>query len=136
MPITVKKNFKSLKINVPQTKTFWQSVGIDTVSTIRDNTERGIDAEGRQFKQYSKKYRKRRTKSGRSSRVNLTFTGNMLAAMGRGIRATTNGVRIIVSGEQGFKIFQNEKTREFFAVSEKEARKILNRIKRFVDRKN
>lgn len=137
MPITVKKNFKTLKIDTPTDKKFWQAVGIDTVSTIRENTERGRDADGKAFKPYNKQYRKQRTKSGRNARVNLSWTGNMLASMGRGIRATTNGVKIIVSGEQGFKIWQNERRgREFFAVSDKEARKILNRITRWVDRHN
>ena len=54
MPITVKKNFKTLKIDTPTDKRFWQAVGIDTVSTIRENTERGRDADGKSFKPYNK----------------------------------------------------------------------------------
>ena len=137
--IKVSKNFtaKSLAIKTPSTKQYWQSVGIETVTVIRTNTERGRDADGRQFKQYTAQYKKQRGKSGRSTRVNLLWTGQMLTAMGRGIRATTHGVKIILSGEQGFKAWQNERNgREFFAISRKNADRTLRKIIRWIDRHN
>jgi hypothetical protein len=137
MPIKINKNFTTLKIKLPSTKQFWQSVWIETVSVIRENTERGVDADGKQFKQYSKQYKKQKGKSGRSTRVNLLWSGQMLSAMGRGVRATTHGVKIILSGEQGFKAWQNEKQgREFFAISKRNSDKTLRKVKRWIDRHN
>jgi hypothetical protein len=135
--IKVTPKYKSLNIKTPQSKAFWQAVGVEQASSIRDRTDRGIDADGRSFKPYSTNYRRQRGESGRSTKVNLTWTGKMLAAMGRGIRATNNGVKIIVAGEEGFKIWSNERRgREFFAISTKEAEKVLRKIIRWIDRNN
>lgn len=51
------------------------------ITTISKRTDKGINAEGRSFKRYKKAYQKFRQSKGRSAKVNLQFTGEMLRSM-------------------------------------------------------
>jgi hypothetical protein len=133
----------SAKVRVPKItitnpdRRFWQGVGLEEVKQIHQRTLKGKDADERQFDKYSDAYKRLRAKKGRSSRVNLTFTGRMLASMGRGIRASRNKVRIIMSGGEGFKAWVLERGgREFFSISKKREEAIKQRVIKWMTKKN
>jgi hypothetical protein len=131
-----KVKLPKLKIDTPN-KAFWQAVGITEAKEIHKTTLAGRDANGGQFQSYSKAYAKHRQSKGRSSRVNLTFTGRMLGSMVRGVRAAKTRVTIIMSGEQGFKASSIESGgREFFAISDKRATAIYNNVLKWMTKRN
>jgi hypothetical protein len=116
---------------------FWQSVGIQEVAEIHKRTLKRKDANERQFDKYSESYKKLRAKAGRSRHVNLTFSGRMLKSMGRGIRASRNRVRLIMSGEEGFKSWVLERGgREFFSISKKREEAIRRNVIKWMTKKN
>lgn len=61
---------------------------------MRERTGRGVDTQERAFQPYSPKYAEKRVKSGRSSRVDLVWSGNML----RSIQTTTtaNSAKVFI----------------------------------------
>ena len=71
----------------------------DEQAEIKTKTLRGVDFQGRRFKPYSKAYAQKRLKAGRNSqKVDLTFTGRMLANMTSRVR--DQGGELV--GEIGF----------------------------------
>jgi hypothetical protein len=134
----------NLRIKVPKitiktpAQRFWQRVGLKEVGMIQERTEvKHKDANERQFNKYSDAYKKLRAKTGRSRHVTLSYTGRMLKSMGRGIRASKNRVRIILSGGEGFKAWVLERGgREFFSISKKREEAIRRNVIRELTKKN
>jgi hypothetical protein len=70
-----------------------QLIGFAAAGVIQEETQDGIDQNGKRFKPYSKGYAEFRKEEGRSNKVDLTFTGHMLNSM-KVIRATDSTVTI------------------------------------------
>jgi hypothetical protein len=62
----------------------------------------------------------------------------MLGAMPQGVRATKDGVRLQISGEQGFKAhnIKFKQRRNFFAFDDKQVKRIVKLIKQWMAKKN
>jgi hypothetical protein len=125
-----------ITFKAPDDARFWKAVAIEVQKTVRKRTEqRGKDVNGTDFKPYTQTYASFRVSKGRRSFPNLSFTGKMLGGM---IAIGRKGVAIVrLTGEQGFKAFQNEKKgREFFGIDDKQADEILKGVSKFIARKN
>ncbi len=100
---------------------------------IIDRTTRGVDVNGRTFVGYSPAYAKRRSKSGRSSSVNLTWSGRMLKALVVK-EVSRNSATIGVYGEEGVRAAAHNAgegkmpQREFIGASPEDAQLMLNDI--------
>ncbi len=125
-----------IDIDCPDTR-FWLATGMTEAKEIHKNTLAGRDVDGQQFKPYSEAYRQHRVDNGRTSRVNLTFTGRMLSSLTRGVRAYKNRATITLTGEQGFKAYMLEEgKRDFFGISEKRSAAIYKAVLKWMTRKN
>lgn len=136
--LKVKVHVPKIPIKTPEDPRFWKAVGLELTKDIRKRTQQGKDADNRSFKPYAKATRERRLKRGRTAKVNLTDSGKMLGAMPRGIRAKKSGVRLQLTGREGFKGFNikfNQK-RNFFAFNEKQVKRVIKKIKKWMKRKN
>ena len=130
-----------IDIETPANRKFWRRVGEGVRDVIHTRTyDRGEDADRHTFKPYSKAYEAKKRKAGLPSfKPNMSFSGRMLTAMKRGIRPRLrgNGVRLILSGEEGGKAYINEKRgREFFAMSDKNRVTIIKMVDRELVRLN
>ena len=138
MQTSARVDIPTIKIKTPTDISFWRKVGIEVTKDIRKKTLSGRDADNKTFKPYKKATIKERTSRGRSSRVNLTDSGKMLGAMTHGIRPTKHGVRLLLTGEQGFKAWniQNNQKRVFFALNDKQVKRIIQVISKWITKKN
>ena len=129
MSVKVTVKVPKIVIKDPSIK-FWTGEGLTAAKDIRTRTESGgVDVDGKGFKRYSQSYAEKRTKMGRSSRPNLSFTSRMLGALGRGVKASTTGFKIRLTGEEGFKAWVNELAgRDFFGLSKKQKDDIFKRF--------
>lgn len=98
------------------------------VETIIKRTQSGNDKNGDPFKEYSPDYAEQKG----SSDVDLTLMGDML--LGVQTRRTGNGVEIYLEGDQVPKGYNHQvgdtlPKREWFGLTEDEAREIANRVK-------
>lgn len=137
--ISIEVKRKPLIIETDIGKKEWGLIGLDLAKQIRKRTEtEKVDAKGRPFRKYSPEYLKERKLAGLSGTPNLSASTKMLAALGKGVKASKGSVRIIMSGEQGYKTWINDdiRGRRFFRVSLKQAKWITNRIKRLILTKN
>lgn len=135
----IKVNVKKpmIKIAVPEDPKFWGAVGIQVARKVRERTESGLDVDRKRFKPYSREYREYRKEKGRSSKVNLTFTGRMLGAVASGVRATKRGAKIIMSGRQGAKAWGNTRRgRDWFGLDTKTKKQTLESVIKWMTRKN
>ena len=82
--MVVKRNIQE-SITIPSnlSSIFKTELGKRIVEEVRARTKRGIDKNGKQFKSYSKEYKGSLDfqLAGKSSQVNLTSTGDMLAEL-------------------------------------------------------
>lgn len=121
---------KKLVDNLTDAQTM-QELGKFVEARIKIRTSQHKDADGIPFLPYTKTYAKFRLSKGRGTKVNLLFTGRMLASIkgfvtGRGRAKVTIGERV--------KSVNNNKRRQFFAVNKKDAlfakSILLNRLRR------
>ena len=135
---TIKVHVPKIIIKTPEDPRFWKATGLELTKDIRKRTQAGKDADDRSFKPYTRETRERRLKRGRTAKVNLTDSGKMLGAMPKGIRATRHGVKLQLTGREGFKGYNikfNQK-RNFFAFNEKQVKRVIKKIKAWMKRKN
>jgi len=135
---TIKVHVPRIVIKTPEDRRFWKAVGLELTKDIRKRTQAGKDADNRSFKPYAKATLASRVKRGRTAKVNLTDSGKMLGAMPRGVRASRHGVKLQLTGREGFKGYNikfNQK-RNFFAFNEKNVKRVIKKIKAWMKRKN
>lgn len=134
----IKVKVPEINIKTPEDRRFWRAVGIEMAKDIRKRTEGGKDADERRFRPYAKSTVIDRVKRGRTSQVNLTDTGKMLGAMARGIRESKSGVKIRITGRDGFKAgnIKFDQRRNFFSFNDKQVLKVVKLIKKWMVRKN
>ena len=115
--------------------------GFQLLDIIRTKTKKGIDFRDRPFLPYSEGYLKRLQKEGKSTKVDLFYSGRMMGALtpgGRTIRKTgTNKVSVGFSNSQMlqralFNQVLGKNKREFFGFNDKTANIIRKQFNRFV----
>lgn len=109
---------------------------------VKKRTEEGKDVNHKKFKGYSDSYRKRRKKRGRQTeRVDLNFTGRMMASLARGdTRKDEVKVGIFAANQQGKAAGHQHGSndlpeRRFIGISNKD-RAILQEIDRILDERS
>jgi len=115
--------------------------GFQLLDIIRTKTAKGIDFRDRPFLPYSQGYLKKLQKEGRSTKVDLFYSGRMLGALtpsGKTIKKTgTNKVSVNFSNSQMrqravFNQVLGKNKREFFGFNDRTANIIRKQFNRFV----
>ena len=115
--------------------------GFQLLDIIRTKTQKGIDFRDVPFVPYSSGYLKKLQKEGKSTKVDLFYSGRMLGALtpsGRTIRKTgTNKVSVNFSNAQMrqravFNQVLGKNKREFFGFNDRTANIIRKQFNRFV----
>src|SRR6056300_1927179 len=118
-----------------------KQAGFQLLDIIRTKTQKGIDFRDRPFAPYSSGYLKKLNKEGKSTKVDLFYSGRMLGALtpsGRTIRKTgTNKVTVNFSNSQMrqravFNQVLGKNKREFFGFNDRTANIIRKQFNRFV----
>lgn len=103
----------------------------DETDEIVKRTQSGQSVNGGGFAPYTPAYKKFKAKKGRSGKVDLTFTGKMLAAIDYKIQKISNGFRATVffnSAEAAAKAEGNSKKRQFFGFSKEQVDRITKKL--------
>jgi len=115
--------------------------GFQLLDIIRTKTKKGIDFRDRPFVPYSQGYLKKLNREGKSTNVDLFYSGRMLSALtpsGKTIRKTgTNKVSVNFSNSQMrqraiFNQVLGKTKREFFGFDDRTANIIRKQFNRFV----
>ena len=115
--------------------------GFQLLDIIRTKTKKGIDFRDRPFVPYSQGYLKKLQREGKSTKIDLFYSGRMLGALtpsGRTIRKTgTNKVSVGFSNSQMlqravFNQVLGKNKREFFGFNDRTANIIRKQFNRFV----
>jgi hypothetical protein len=115
--------------------------GFQLLDIIRTKTQKGIDFRGRPFLPYSQGYLKKLQREGKSTKVDLFYSGRMLGALtpsGRTIKKTgVNKVSVNFSNSQMrqravFNQVLGKNKREFFGFNDRTANIIRKQFNRFV----
>jgi len=115
--------------------------GFQLLDIIRTKTQKGIDFRDVPFVPYSSGYLKKLQREGKSTKVDLFYSGRMLGALtpsGRTIRKTgTNKVSVNFSNSQMrqravFNQVLGKNQREFFGFNDRTANIIRKQFNRFV----
>jgi hypothetical protein len=115
--------------------------GFQLLDIIRTKTAKGIDFRNRPFLPYSQGYLKKLQREGKSTKVDLFYSGRMLGALtpsGRTLRKTgTNKITVNFSNSQMrqravFNQVLGKNKREFFGFNDKTANIIRKQFNRFV----
>ena len=125
----LQKKYKKLEQKLPRLidKGLLQA-GFHLLDIIRTKTKKGIDYKGVPFAPYSEGYLKQLQREGKSTKVDLFYTGRMLGALnpsGRTLRKTgKNKISVNFSNAQMrkralFNQVLNEPKREFFGFNQR-----------------
>ena len=125
----IQKKYKKLEQKLPRLidKGLLQA-GFHLLDIIRTKTSKGIDYKGVPFAPYSEGYLKQLQREGKSTKVDLFYTGRMLGALtpsGRTIKKTgKNKISVNFSNAQMrkralFNQVLNEPKREFFGFNQR-----------------
>ena len=125
----LQKKYKRLEKKLPRLiDKGIQQAGFHLLDIIRTKTKKGIDYKGVPFAPYSEGYLKQLQREGKSTKVDLFYTGRMLGALnpsGRTLRKTgKNKVSVNFSNAQMrkralFNQVLNEPKREFFGFNQR-----------------
>ena len=117
-------------------KSLMGEIGAFISFTIKKRTMEGVDVDGSLFAPYSPSYALFRREKGRSTKVNLFFTGSMLSSMTWS--SNKNEVRVYflnTSDSSGSsnpkKAFFLNQSRNFFALSEDDIDKVVETIENY-----
>ena len=117
--------------------------GFQLLDIIRTKTSKGIDFRDRPFLPYSEGYLKRLQKEGKSTKVDLFYSGRMLGALtpsGRTVKKTgKNKISINFSNSQMrqralFNQVLNDPKREFFGFNNRTEKIINKQFNKFVEK--
>ena len=120
-----------------------KQAGFQLLDIIRTKTQKGIDFRDRPFAPYSEGYLKKLNKEGKSTNVDLFYSGRMLGALtpsSRTIRKTgTNKVSVNFSNSQMrqrafFNQVLGKTKREFFGFNNRTEKIISKQFNRFVQK--
>ena len=117
--------------------------GFQLLDIIRTKTQKGIDFRDRPFAPYSQGYLNKLQREGKSTKVDLFYSGRMLGALtpsGRTIKKTgRNKATVMFSNSQMrqralFNQVLNEPNRKFFGFNDRTEKIIAKQFNRFVAR--
>ena len=92
---------------------------------IKTRTQKGKDADGRNFLPYSSEYKAFRKKEGRQVKFpDLNFSGQMLSGMVQ--RSNSKQAVLFFQKFQNIKAVGNQKKRPFFLIGDKETKTLIN----------
>ena len=135
MPIEFKQGFKpkeySRKALDNAAKALERGL-LEARGQIIKRTQSGKDFEGQDFEPYSDAYAKRKAKTGRNIRPDLTYTGKMLASIQVSLDKKVSGLlgRIFfASANEGAKAKYNSQRRKFFELSKEQLKTITRKIR-------
>jgi len=93
---------------------------------IRNRTQKGKDADGRNFKPYKPEYKAFRRQAGRQVRFpDLNFKGNMLSNMTQKA-SPKEAILFFANKFQNLKALGNQKKRPFFLIGDKEQKTLID----------
>lgn len=93
---------------------------------IRNRTQKGKDADGRNFKPYKPEYKSFRQEKGRQVRFpDLNFSGQMLSNMTQKA-SPKEAILFFANKFQNIKAVGNQKKRKFFLIGDKEQKTLIN----------
>ena len=140
----IEKRFKRLESKFPSIidKGILQG-GFQLLDIIRTKTKKGVDFNDRPFAPYSSGYLKKLNKEGKSTKVDLFYTGRMMGALvpgGRTVKKT--GRHKITLGFSNSQMRQRalfnqvlgKTKREFFGFNDKTESIINKQFKRFIEK--
>jgi hypothetical protein len=92
---------------------------------IKSKTKKGVDYQGNSFTPYTKEYKEFRQKSGKGTRPDLIFSGQMLSSI---IQKSSPQDAIIFFANkfQNTKALNNQSKRKFFAIGDRDVNSIMN----------
>lgn len=129
----IKKKLREIESS-PLSKSLMSEVGLFILARIKSRTIRGVDYSGKLFKPYSQQYKLFRKKKGHpTNKVNLTFTGSMLASMDfdsseKQTRVFFLNTRDSTGTENPKKAFFLNEERKFFALSKDDVQRIMQMV--------
>ena len=140
----IRKRYKRLESKFPRIidKGVLQA-GFQLLDIIRTKTQKGIDFRDVPFVPYSQGYLKKLQREGKSTKVDLFYSGRMLGALtpsNRTIKKTgKNKASVMFSNSQMrqralFNQVLNEPKREFFGFNNKTENIINKQFKRFIEK--
>jgi hypothetical protein len=110
------------------------SAGEKARALILNRTSRGIGLNGR-FKRYDTKYAKYRSKKGKGSTPNLSFSGDMLGSLSVTKTKTTSVLVHFKNRKEAKKAAYNNKKRPFFGIKPEEKKLVAAAFKDQLERK-
>jgi hypothetical protein len=119
-----------------------KQAGFQLVDRIRTNTQKGIDFNDRPFAPYSQGYLKKLNREGKSTKVDLFYSGRMLGALtpsGSVKKTGKHKVSVNFTNTQMrqralFNQVLNEPKREFFGFNNRTEKIISKQFNRFVEK--
>src|SRR5210317_1427225 len=151
LDIKIKTNAKSIQKRYSRIQKKFKSIiekgilqgGFQLLDIIRTKTAKGIDFRDRPFVPYSAGYLKKLNKEGKSTKVDLFYSGRMLGALtpsGRTVKKTgKNKISINFSNSQMrqralFNQVLNDPKREFFGFNNRTEKIINKQFNKFVEK--
>ena len=135
----VSKKFKKFQSVLPRIidKGIKQA-GFQLIDIIRTKTQKGIDFRDRTFKPYSEGYLKKLNKEGKSTKVDLFYSGRMLGSL----TSNKTGKHKVSLGFSNAQMLQralfnqvlNDPKREFFGFNNRTEKIISKSFNRFVEK--
>lgn len=135
MNLKINSDFGSGDPPMRSRERLYARIGQILIRRIRQRTDRGEDVRGRSFAPYSKTYERYRADRGRTTSVNLQFTGRMLGGL-RIVGQTNDTLEVGLVGEELEKAAQLEgmrKSRVFIGVDNADEKIIDREIDRWLD---
>ena len=138
--IQVSKNFKYFQSRL--SRAIDQGVkqaGFQLLDIIRTKTKKGIDRNDVRFEPYSEGYLKRLNKEGKSTAVDLFYTGRMLGSLGTkktGKHKVSLGFNNAEMRQRALfnQVMMGDKNREFFGFNNRTEKIIQKSFNRFVEK--
>ena len=142
MGITFRSTFNAKRIGeaiIQKLEKKLETAMAEAVTQIDTRTASGRKIDGGSFEKYSDAYAEFKTKAGRNARPDLTFTGQMLAAMQSKVERIATGFlgRIFFQGGRTGSTASNDqiagynqKTRPFFGLSDTQKKQILKKLQK------
>ena len=136
----IEKRFKRLQSKFPKIidKGILQA-GFQLLDIIRTKTAKGIDVNSRKFAPYSSSYLKRLNREGKSTSVDLFYTGRMLGSLGTkktGKHKVSLGFNNAEMRQRALfnQVMMGDKNREFFGFNNRTEKIIQKSFNRFVEK--
>lgn len=134
MPIEFKQGFNPKEYSkkaLERTAKALERGLLEARGQIVRRTQSGKDYEGNPFIDYSDAYAKRKAKSGRNTRPDLTYTGKMLASIQVSVDKKVSSILgkiFFASANEGAKAKYNSERRKFFELSREQLKTITRKI--------